>query len=65
MTAIGTKQNNLKWHKGKSIADSFLWGKKFKEQNVFLVDDLLSRKINLMESVAIWKTEVMQRQTNC
>lgn len=27
MTAIGAKQNNLKWHKGKSIGDSFLWGK--------------------------------------
>ena len=27
MTAIGAKQNNLKWYKGKSIGDGFLWGK--------------------------------------
>ena len=65
MTAIGAKQNNLKWYKGKSIGDGFLWGKNSKEQNVSLVGDLLSMKINLIASVAIWKTAVMHLQTNC
>ena len=65
MTAIGSKQNNLKWHKGKSIGDGFLSGKKIKEQKASLVGDLLSLKINLLASVAIWKTAVMQLQTNC
>lgn len=64
MTAIGAKQNNLKWYKGNRL-EMVSFGAKIQRTERILGSRSIVNENKLDSNVAICKTAVMYLQTNC